>query len=59
MSGFAEYLEACQTRINAFLLNQLDTPQPRLERLYAAMRYSVVNGGKRVPCRCHPRRRRG
>jgi len=54
MSGFAEYLEACQTRINGFLLSQLDTPQPRLERLYAAMRYSVVNGGKRVrPLLCY------
>ncbi|GAA6133157.1 polyprenyl synthetase family protein [Halopseudomonas sabulinigri] len=54
MSEFAAYLEACQTRINGFLLSQLDTPQPRLERLYAAMRYSVVNGGKRVrPLLCY------
>ena len=54
MSGFADYLESCQTRINGFLLSQLDTPQPRLERLYAAMRYSVVNGGKRVrPLLCY------
>ncbi|MEH6565756.1 MAG: farnesyl diphosphate synthase [Halopseudomonas sp.] len=54
MSEFSGYLEACQTRINQFLLSQLSTPQPRLDRLYAAMRYSVVNGGKRVrPLLCY------
>lgn len=48
MSAFGHYLEQCQQRINAFLSSQLDTPQPRLERLYSAMRYSVVIGGKRM-----------
>ena len=53
-SGFTAYLDHCQARINQFLLSQLSTPQPRLERLYAAMRYSVVNGGKRVrPLLCY------
>lgn len=48
MSDFQQYLESCQQRINAFLSSQLDTPQPRLDRLYSAMRYSVVIGGKRM-----------
>lgn len=48
MSEFVDYLSLCQQRINAYLGTQLNTPQPRLERLYSAMRYSVVNGGKRV-----------
>ena len=48
MSPFGQYLEQCQQRINAFLSNQLHTPQPRLDRLYSAMRYSVVIGGKRM-----------
>ncbi len=48
MSEFVDYLSLCQQRINAYLGPQLNPPQPRLERLYSAMRYSVVNGGKRV-----------
>ena len=48
MSEFVDYLSLCQQRINAYLGTQLNTPQPRLERLYSAMRYSVVNGGKGV-----------
>ena len=42
MSEFVDYLSLCQQRINAYLGTQLNTPQPRLERLYSAMRYSVV-----------------
>jgi geranylgeranyl diphosphate synthase type II len=36
-----------QARVNA-ALEPCSSPRPELSRLYAAMRYSVMNGGKRV-----------
>lgn len=48
MNDFATYQRDCQQRVNAFLEQPLNTPQPRLDRLYSAMRYSVMNGGKRI-----------
>lgn len=48
MNDFATYQRDCQQRIDAFLEQHLRTPQPRLDRLYSAMRYSVMNGGKRI-----------
>ena len=43
-----EYLQACQTRVEAALAHWLpaDTTQP--ERLHAAMRYAALGSGKRV-----------
>ncbi|UAW98089.1 (2E,6E)-farnesyl diphosphate synthase [Halopseudomonas nanhaiensis] len=48
MSPFADYLQHCQERINRHLTAQLVNQHPLLDRLYAAMRYSVTIGGKRV-----------
>ncbi|CEA06667.1 geranyltranstransferase [Pseudomonas saudimassiliensis] len=48
MTPFEDYLKACQQRIDAYLEQQFDNQHPGLERLYAAMRYSVTGGGKRV-----------
>lgn len=42
------YQQACQARVNTALDSLFEAPSPELERLYAAMRYSVMNGGKRV-----------
>jgi geranylgeranyl diphosphate synthase type II len=42
------YQQACQARVNTALDSLFQAPSPELERLYAAMRYSVMNGGKRV-----------
>ena len=42
------YLARSQTRVNAALDQLFQAPSPELTRLYAAMRYSVMNGGKRV-----------
>ncbi|MDB6142252.1 MAG: geranyl transferase [Pseudomonas sp.] len=44
----AAYLTRSQTRVNAALDSLFQAPSPELTRLYAAMRYSVMNGGKRV-----------
>ena len=44
----AAYQSSCQNRVDAALENLLSSPRPELERLYAAMRYSLFNGGKRV-----------
>ncbi|WP_339525780.1 (2E,6E)-farnesyl diphosphate synthase [Pseudomonas sp. EA_35y_Pfl2_R111] len=44
----AAYQSSCQRRVDAALENLLSSPRPELERLYAAMRYSLFNGGKRV-----------
>ncbi len=43
-----EYQHASQTRVDTALDALLIAPLPSLSRLYAAMRYSVMNGGKRV-----------
>ncbi len=44
----AAYQSDCQRRVDAALDTLLHSPRPELERLYAAMRYSLFNGGKRV-----------
>ena len=42
------YQASSQARVNAALEPLFVAPSPELTRLYAAMRYSVMNGGKRV-----------
>ena len=42
------YQANCQARVDAALQPLFEAPTKELERLYAAMRYSVMNGGKRV-----------
>ncbi|WP_449430055.1 (2E,6E)-farnesyl diphosphate synthase [Pseudomonas putida] len=42
------YQAASQARVDAALEPLFIAPSKELERLYAAMRYSVMNGGKRV-----------
>ncbi|MDP3845208.1 MAG: (2E,6E)-farnesyl diphosphate synthase [Pseudomonas sp.] len=44
----AAYQAQCQARADAALTDLLVAPYAELERLYQAMRYSVVNGGKRI-----------
>jgi len=44
----ASYQAQCQLRVNAALDSLFVAPGPELARLYDAMRYSVMNGGKRV-----------
>jgi geranylgeranyl diphosphate synthase type II len=44
----AAYLANSQARVNAALDGLFQAPNPELTRLYDAMRYSVMNGGKRV-----------
>src|SRR5690606_18713711 len=43
-----EYQKRCQARVDASLEPLFQAPRAELERLYQAMRYSVMNGGKRV-----------
>ncbi|WAJ38336.1 polyprenyl synthetase family protein [Pseudomonas sp. GOM7] len=42
------YQARCQARVDAALDSLFQPPRAELERLYQAMRYSVMNGGKRV-----------
>lgn len=42
------YQASSQARVNAALEPLFVAPSPQLKRLYEAMRYSVMNGGKRV-----------
>ena len=42
------YQSVCQSRVDNALDALFDAPRPELQRLYQAMRYSVINGGKRV-----------
>ena len=42
------YQASSQARVDAALAPLFEAPSSSLERLYAAMRYSVMNGGKRV-----------
>lgn len=42
------YQAQCQARVDAALEPLFQAPSPELARLYEAMRYSVMNGGKRV-----------
>ena len=44
----AMYSADSQARVNAALEKLFIAPSPELARLYEAMRYSVMNGGKRV-----------
>ncbi|WP_313514296.1 farnesyl diphosphate synthase [Pseudomonas sp.] len=44
----AAYQKACRARVDACLEQLFVAPQDDLARLYQAMRYSVMNGGKRV-----------
>lgn len=44
----AAYSAISQARVNAALDTLFIAPSPELARLYEAMRYSVMNGGKRV-----------
>ncbi|MFI7866878.1 polyprenyl synthetase family protein [Ectopseudomonas khazarica] len=44
----ASYQKRCQSRVDAALDELFLAPRDELERLYQAMRYSVMNGGKRV-----------
>lgn len=44
----ADYQHFCQNHVDAALEQLLQAPSTELERLYAAMHYSVMNGGKRV-----------
>ncbi|MGK9066528.1 polyprenyl synthetase family protein [Stutzerimonas chloritidismutans] len=44
----ADYQKRCQQRVDRCLDTLFVPPHPQLERLYQAMRYSVMNGGKRV-----------
>lgn len=44
----AAYQQRCQTRVDAALDALFQAPRTELDRLYQAMRYSVMNGGKRV-----------
>ncbi|MHA3885663.1 polyprenyl synthetase family protein [Stutzerimonas degradans] len=43
-----DYQKDCQQRVDSCLEAFFTPPRPQLERLYQAMRYSVMNGGKRV-----------
>ena len=42
------YQQRCQARVDSVLEGFFQPPRAELERLYQAMRYSVMNGGKRV-----------
>ena len=42
------YQATCQARVDGALHSLFTAPAPELARLYEAMRYSVMNGGKRV-----------
>ncbi len=43
-----QYQKACQARVDGCLDMLFQPPRTELARLYQAMRYSVMNGGKRV-----------
>ncbi|MFC3606875.1 (2E,6E)-farnesyl diphosphate synthase [Stutzerimonas tarimensis] len=43
-----DYQKRCQVRVDACLEQLLIAPHAALDRIYTAMRYSVINGGKRV-----------
>lgn len=47
-SDLQAYQTFCEERINPLLEQLLTTPHPDMQRLYRAMHYSVMNGGKRV-----------
>ena len=43
-----EYQQRCAARVDAALAELFEAPREELARLYQAMRYSFMNGGKRV-----------
>lgn len=43
-----DYQRFCQSHVDTALQQLLQAPSTELERLYSAMHYSVMNGGKRV-----------
>lgn len=47
-SNLQSYQRFCEERINPFLEQLFVAPHPDLQRLYQAMHYSVMNGGKRI-----------
>src|SRR6218665_1295537 len=44
----ATYQKQCQARVDSKLDELFQAPRPELDLIYQAMRYSVINGGKRV-----------
>lgn len=48
MTGFEQYLKDGQAHIDSYLDRQLHNDLPQLERLYEAIRYSLLGGGKRI-----------
>lgn len=48
MSLIATYQKVCQQRVNSLLEQLFVAPRTEMTRLYEAMRYSVMIGGKRV-----------
>jgi geranylgeranyl pyrophosphate synthase len=46
--NFAKYLENCQNRVNHRLTASLPNADTEPEHLHSAMRYAVLNGGKRI-----------
>ena len=48
MTDFLAWTQACQARIEALLGDLLPSPQIAPKRLHEAMRYAVLDGGKRV-----------
>lgn len=44
----SDYQQFCQQHVDSALQQLLVAPSVELQRLYDAMRYSVINGGKRV-----------
>ena len=47
----AAYQKRCQSRVDTALEALFQAPRSELERLYQAMRYSVLNGGNSAPGR--------
>ncbi|HEY0663384.1 MAG TPA: polyprenyl synthetase family protein, partial [Thiobacillaceae bacterium] len=48
MTEFAAWMQACQARMEGVLAEWLPSPQIAPQRLHEAMRYAVLDGGKRV-----------
>jgi farnesyl diphosphate synthase len=48
MNDFAAWTQACQARMESVLAEWLPSPKIAPQRLHEAMRYAVLDGGKRV-----------
>lgn len=48
MSLIVAYQKVCQNRVDSLLVELFKPPLPELSRLYEAMQYSVLLGGKRI-----------